>query len=390
MELNTNKTETSKDMFSVISNQSDLIYPNFKEDRGDWVKYGPANDFPNEMLRLFNKSGIHNAIIESKVRMMVGNGVVQEDVEEPTTIDKKTDLFIDKPNPDYSLDELYKRCSTDYEIHGLAYIEVLWSRDKKSIAEMYHVDTTKIRWAKANKDGKVDTFFYSRDFSNYRKDNYKPIPIPIFDINKKAPRQIIPIIRYAAGMDYYTLPDYFAGVKWIHIDTEIANFHFNNLRNGMVPTIFFGFPVGDKNDAERKEISDKLKEKYTGTNNAGKMLLAFYDAEGDKKPEVTVIEMSNADKQFNLLNKTSLQQILVAHKVTNENLVGISTPGKLGSSGELLSSYELYFNTIVKHEQAKVLKPIEDIFEINGLNDIKIANSKPIEFTFTESVLKEV
>jgi len=392
MDLNVKEAKVTRDMFSVISNQSDIIYPDFKEDRGEWVKFGPGNDFPNDMLKMFNKSGIHNAIIESKVRMMLGNGIVQDE-DEPTEPNKtytKTEAFIDAPNPDESLDDLYAKLSLDYEIHGLAYVEVLWSRDHKSIAQINHIDTTKIRWGKMNKNNKIDTFFYSRDFSNYRKDNYKPISVPIFNPDKKEARQILPIVRYSPGQDYYTLPDYFGGLKWIHIDTEIANFHYNNLRNGMVPTLFFGFPVGDKSDAERKEISDKLKEKYEGTNNTGKMLLAFYDAEGDKKPEVQVLEMSNADKQFNLLNKTSLQQILVAHKVVNENLVGISTPGKLGSANELLSSYELYFNTIVKYEQSKVLKNIEKIFTINGLNDIKISNSKPFEFTFTENVLKEV
>lgn len=389
MDLNVKKSNSIKETFSILSNQTDLVYPTFNEDRGEWIKAGPSNRFPDELLELFEKSGIHNGIIESKVRMMSGDGITQ-DIEHEKEFDINTQNFIDNPNPSETLDQIYYKLSLDFEIHGLAYLEVIWSRDYSKVAEIYHVDATKIRWGKANPKGKVETFYYSRDFGNYRKANYTPIPLPIYDPNKKEPRQILPIVKYTPGFDYYALPDYFAGLKWIHIDTEIANFHFNNLINGMTPTIFFGFPVGEKSNEEREAISSALKEKYQGTNNAGQMLLAFYDAEGDKKPEIEVIEMSNAAKQYDLLNKTSLQQILIAHKVVNENLVGISTPGKLGSTGELLASYELYFNTVVKPEQQKVLNSIEKIFLQNDYNEIKIINNKPVDFEFSEATLKEI
>ena len=384
---NTSKNDNSKETFSVITNQNDIIKPEFVEDRHEYVKYGKDNDFPIDLLALFNRSGIHNAIIESKVRMMGGDGIVQ-DVESEEELSDKTQEFIDHPNQYESLNAIYGKLSLDYEIHGLAYIEVIWGKGYKEIAEIHHIDATKIRWGKFNDKGRIDTYFYSQDWLNTRK--YKPLPIPIFDDTKKEARQILPIVRYSPGIDYYTLPDYFGGLKWIYIDTEIANFHFNNLKNGMSPTIFFSFPVGDKSEDERREISDKLKEKYQGTNNAGKMLLAFYDAEGDAKPEIKVIEMSNSAKQFDLLNKTSLQQILIAHKITNENLVGIATPGKLGGGNELLEAYDLYFNTVIKYEQARILDPLNRIFLINGFNPIKIVDNKPFEFTLSENVLKEI
>jgi len=395
MDLNIKNKQVSstKEFFGMISNQNDVIYPDFKEDRSEWVKYGTYNDFPNELLKLFNKSGIHNAIIESKCRMMIGDGIVQA-VNDEEELSDATQLFIDKPNPYETLDEVYSKLALDYEIHGLAYIEIIWNKQHNKIIEIYHIDATKIRWGKLNDKGRVDTYYYSRDFQEYKRSNYKadrkPIPIPIFNSETKEPRQLLPIIRYSPGQEYYTLPDYFGAVKWIHIDTEIANFHFNNLRNGMVPTIFFGFPVGEKTDDERRDISEALQEKYGGTNKVGGALVAFYDAEGDKKPEVTILEMSNADQQFDLLNKTSLQQILIGHKVVNENLVGISTPGKLGNSNELLSSYKLYFETIVKHEQQKILNSLQRICLINGYTELKVINNEPFEFEFSESTLKEI
>ena len=383
------KTDKERFLFSALSYQDEQILPDFKEQPNlEWVKYGDNNLFPNELLSLFEKSGIHNAIIETKVRMMLGDGIVQDDTENPYS--EKTQLFIDNPNPFESMDDIYKKCSMDFELYGLAYIEVLWGKGKNQIAEIHHIDATKIRWNKLDDKNRVSSFWYSRDWTNYRKTPYVPVNIPIFSDTNKSSRQILPIIRYTPGLDYYSYPDYIAGTKWIQIDTEIANFHFNNLKNGMTPSIFFGFPVGDTTNEERETIEEKIKDKYQGTNNAGKFILAFYDAEGDKKPEVTILEQTNADKQYDLLNKTTLQQILVAHQVTNENLVGISTPGKLGSSSEMLESYELYYNTVVKPEQQKVLNSFKKIMLINGYNDIKVIENQPLNVSFSENIMAQI
>ena len=387
LSLRTEK-DAGRFLFSALSYQNDIVLPNFNDQRHlDWVKYGDDNMFPNELLTLFNKSGIHNAIIESKVRMMAGDGIIQDEEE---GYSEKTQMFIDQVNQYESMDKVYQKCAMDYELYGLAYLEVIWGKGRKQIAELHHIDATKIRWGKMNDKNRVETFYYSRDWDNYRKEQYQPIPIELFNDKGSAARQIIPIVRYTPGLDYYAFPDYVASTKWIAIDTEIANFHFNNLKNGMTPSIFFGFPVGDTTNEEREVIDDKIREKYAGTNNASKFILAFYDAEGDKKPEVTILESPNADKMYDILNKTTLQQILIGHKVVNENLVGISTPGKLGSSGEVLQNYELYFNTVIKPEQDRVLEHFQRVMLINGMNDIYILDNKPLSMEFSENVMKEI
>jgi hypothetical protein len=376
-------------MFSALSYQENTVLPEFKEHiNKNWIPYGDNNLFPDELVNLFNKSGIHNAIIESKTRMMVGDGIIQS-TETEEEFSEATDDFIKHCNPYEDMTEVYKKCAMDYELYGLSYIEILWSKGRKKIAEINHLDATKIRWGKME-NNRVKNYFYSQDWSNYRKEAYKPIEIPLFDNKASSARQILPIVRYTPALDYYAFPDYIAGVKWIQTDTEIANFHFNNLKNGMSPSVFFGFPVGETTNEERKSIVDSLNEKYTGTNNASKAVVSFYDAEGDKKPEVKILEQSNADKQYDLLNKTTLQQILVAHKVTNENLVGIATPGQLGSGSELLSSYEIYYNTVVKPDQQYVLVSFKKIMLVNGLNDIEILENQPLEVNFTESILEKI
>jgi len=221
MKLNKKEETDARFMFSALSYQNDIVLPSFKETSySDWVKYGEDNMFPNELLSLFEKSGVHNAIIESKVRMMGGNGIVQ-DVKTDEDFSEKSQQFIDHCNPYDNMTEVYKKCAMDYELYGLAYVEVLWGKGRKKIAEIHHLDASKVRWGKMQKN-RITTYYYSRDWGNYRKDMYKPIEIPIFDNTATAARQIIPIVRYTPASRYYAFPDYIAGVKWIQTDTEIA------------------------------------------------------------------------------------------------------------------------------------------------------------------------
>jgi len=43
----------------------------------------------------------------------------------------------------------------DYNLYGLAYIEIIWGKGYKNISEIYHIDASKIRWGKINDKGRA-------------------------------------------------------------------------------------------------------------------------------------------------------------------------------------------------------------------------------------------
>jgi hypothetical protein len=50
--------------------------PVFKEDRTKtYVKFGEENNYPNQLLDLYNGSAKHNALINGKVRFIYGGGL---------------------------------------------------------------------------------------------------------------------------------------------------------------------------------------------------------------------------------------------------------------------------------------------------------------------------
>lgn len=386
MNLSKQEGNKTKILFSTISKFVDNVeLPIFVESiNKPWVHYGVNNLFPDELISLYNNSGIHHAIVDSKTNMIVGGGVEQVGVESP-----RTQNFIDHPNSKESLDDIFGKLAYDYEIFGLAYINVIWSRDGKTIAAIHHTDASKIRWGKLDSKGHLSHFFFSRDWNNYRKASYKPVAIPIFNPDNPEPSQLLPIVKYSPGIDYYTFPSYVGGLEWIKIDTEISNFHLNNLLNGFQPTVYFGFPVGEGTEEEREKIVKGIEDKYKGTGG-DKALFAFYEPNAENKVDVQILTQSDADKQYEQLSKITLSQILISHKVTSPSLVGIETAGSLGSTNEILLQHELFYNTVIKNDQDIIMAELNRIFLINGMNEIEVIRNKPIEFTLSETILKDI
>lgn len=389
MNLEKSKTDSKRFSMSFLNNGSANSVPELVTDEGrkQWVEWGKGDKMPYRLFELYNQSGFHRAIIDSRVDMMTGCGITQDLSEGEES--KRTELFIDNPNPYEDMTSVYSKLSYDYELYGIAYIEIIYSADRSQIAQVNHLDASKVRWAKKIQNH-LDVVYYSQNWTKLNK--YKPEPIPVFNpaLKDEYPRQIIPIVRYTPSVDYYTLPAYYSVIKWISIDFEISNFHENNIQNGLMPTIFFGFPMGDPTEAEMDAVEKKIKAKYSSTDKAGGFITAFYEPGSDNEVKVEVLSTTDMDKQYEWLMSATKQQILIGHGVTNENLVGISTPGKLGTSTEMLQSYELYYNTKIKPEVTSIVNALNKVMTYNGMNDIMIEKDTPISNTLSESVLQAV
>lgn len=369
----------------IVVNLSQVKLPTFTESRYlDWIKYGDDNEFPNKLQDLANRSALHNAIISSKISNTCGEGF-KTDGE----IDKNTQLFIDNPNPDEDLETLYNKIVNDYVLYGGYALNVIWSRDRKSISEVYHIDFAKIRCMKQNDKNKITTYLYSKDWSNYRKAENTPLEIPAFDIKTKEPSQLIYVKQYRPGFDYYPVPSYVGALSYIEIDTEIANFHLSHIKNGMTPNIILNFNNGIPSDDERKTIEKQINQKYTGTDNAGKFILTFSE-DKDKAPTVTTLSPSQLDKQFIALEASVLQNILSGHKIISPMLVGIKTEGQLGGGNELDNAFTLFQNSVIKPLQKNTLNVINKICKINGLQELNIIPVAPLEFSWSENVLQTI
>lgn len=371
MKLDNHQENSKRIMMSYISNNTSSTIPTLLKEPGrkNYVPWGVGDKMPSKLFSLYQQSPMHKSIIDKKVNMISGDGVQQV---QDNGIDSSR--MIKNPNSDDDINTIMIKNAYDLELYGLAYIEIVYSEDRKSIATMEHIDASKIRWGKKARN-KLTHFYYS---DNWNKAYSERTLIPIFNTTLKElqPRQIIPIITYTPSVDYYTLPSYYAAIRWIDIDNEISSFHEDNVKNGFTPTTVFFFPFGQPTEDEMEFNDKNLKDNLAGARGA-KSLSFYYEPGSDNKPEMEVIPLTDADKQYEWLLKATQTEILIGHKVTNENLVGISTPGKLGGSGELAESWEIYFQDVIKGEQNLILNAINKVMDFNAMNNVEVIQNKP-------------
>jgi len=154
-----------------------------------------------------------------------------------------------------------------------------------------------------------------------------------------------------------------------------------------MPSKLIEFFTGVPNDEAKMVIEKKMKNKYSGSENAGSFMLLFNE-QGGKAVNVQDISSNDLDKQFEILNKTCTQEIFIGHSVTTPGLLGVLTEGKLGSSTELREGYEIFKNTYVNERQQaheEIFNAL--IFMATGLpSERSIVPVEPIGIEITESL----
>lgn len=358
--------------------------PIYKEVKGkEYIYYGEKNDYPNYLLRIYNNSAKHNAIVTGKVDYICGNGWTVKAEDEM----QKAKAFglIDRINTkDESLNELTKKLATDLTLFGGYYLQVIWTKGTGEIAELYHVDYYKVRTNADNSE------FYVSD-NWIKNDNVNPRPdfetYPAFDPNNTTGTQILYFKEYRAGANTYSLPDYRGAISYIELDISIGEYHLNTINNGMFSSKLINLNGGKVSQEEEDRIERQFKDKFAGSKNAGKFMLAFNDS---KENEPSIIDLSGTelDKHFDLLNKTVQQEIFSGHKVTSPMLFGIKTEGQLGGRNELREASELFQNTYVNAKQQSLEEVVNYLLKFNDIiAELEIKKTEPIAFQFSEQII---
>ncbi len=369
--------------------------PHVQEVRGkDYIEYGTdnwRNLYPQFLIDLYYNSSTNAAIINATAEMIAGEDIVIDD-EDERNLDAivKLKQFMAEPNSNETLHELIKKVSFDFKLQGAFALNIVWSRDRTQIAEIYHVPVEKIRCERADELGKVRGYYVSADWANTRMN--KPYRVPAFNANDRtSANQILYSGLYSPNMNAYYTPDYLAGNNWSLIDQKVSEYHLNNITNGFSGSYFISFANGIPSQEERFQIEQSLKEKFTGSESAGRFVLTFSE-DRTRVPEITPITMDNADKQYLALQELLVQNILTAHRVTSPMLMGIKNDTGLGSNvDELNAAGNYYLNTVCMPYQNHIIKVLRRLFRVNNMDmPISFVQIKPITLEFTSEDLKAV
>ena len=368
----------NKHELSVIS-YTDSEIPVFEEKQGQkYVNYG-HDDLYGEYLRdLFLASSTNGAIINGVADMIYGGGLDATDRDDN---DGKREQWLRLQDLLRKSDShLVQMVCFDIKLYGMAYLNVIWNKSRTRIACIKHLPVHTMRSGVADGDGRVFEYYYKPDWRNKR---HKEKTIPAFDLeNRTAASTCYQIKRYTPSYHYYALPDYAGATNYIELDREVSEFHLNNIRRGFFPSMLLSFKNGVPTQEERRIIEQKVIQKFTGADNAGRILITFNDGD-ETAPEFTPINTNGADGMYEYLSKLVSEKILTGHRVTSPLLFGVrSEGGGFGNNAdELRDSYSLFNNTVVGPLQDIVLEAMAFLFGINDIElDLFFITAKPADF----------
>lgn len=329
-----------------------------------WVEMGADNLYPNYLISLSIKSSLHSSILKQKSMLIGGGGWTKPNLS------PEAQLFLKNIYNDDDLDEILFKCSTDIELYGGFYLNIIWSKDRNTISEINYIDPSKVRICIPDVDEKYpqgEKYWVSDGWENVQK--YPPVLYDGFStVNKKKRSQILYVKEYRPGNEWYAIPEYISGIKYIELEWEISNWHLNNVKNGFAPSMHVNFPIGQPSNEEAFEIIKRLKNQYQGSEMAGNVVVTFSDT-----PEGAVtfdpIELNASDSRFLMLNDATTDGILKAHRVVDPELFGIQTPGSLGTRANLMESLEIFQVQYINPKQRLIEKTFNWLKRINGIKD---------------------
>ena len=372
--------QLNEDILKVFNFQSANV-PIIEENlivntRTPWVYYGIANLAPQELIRLYNSSPTHRASVTSK-----WYGVRGEDL---ILVEKDRGLMVNSLGD--TLYDIWSKACLDFILYGGFALNIVWKKDREQGFEIYYMDYSKLRADKTDMYDKVHHYYYCADWAFPKK--FIPRKLAAFDpTNEDEPTQVFYYTTHSCGNNYYPTPSYWGGATAISTEVEIYNWWHSNIINNLQPSLFVSLNTGIPAPEEREQIYNNLVAKYGNSNNAGKLFLTFSDSK-DQAPEVTQIQPNSSDKMWIEMGAAVQQAILTSHQISSPELLGIITPGGLGTPDHL-EAQDHFQHLVIKPIQTEIKKVFEKILnlrdrmpieiEIKQFNMVTVPDANPID-----------
>jgi hypothetical protein len=358
-----------------VLNLSAYTTPVIQESKRDaWVDFGEDNNYYQFLLDRYTNSTTNNAIINNISRLVYGRGISAVDASrKPNEYAQAMALF----NKD-----CLRKIAIDRKMLGQFAIQVHYNDKHDRILKAFHMPVNLLRAEKCNKDGEIEAYYYSDDWTDVKK--YPPTRIPAYGTSKDK-IEILFSKPYAVGMKYYAYPDYQGAVPYALLEEEIADYLINEVKNGFSGTKVVNFNNGVPTEEQQSIITNKVLGKLTGSKGQ-KVIVAFND-NMDTRTTVDDLPLNDAPEHYTYLSEECMRKIMLGHNVTSPLLFGIAGANGFSSNAdELQNSFILFNNMVIKPLQDEILEALDTILSFNGISlNLFFKTLKPLEFTDLEN-----
>ena len=340
----------------------------------DYVEYGVDNNYYQYLIDLYHGSPTNNAAIKGIADMIYGDGL------EAVKADRNLSGYIEMKK--LFKDSCLRKIAMDLKLLGQASFQLIKSKNGKRYATASHFPIQTLRPEKANDDGEVEAYYYSPDWTRYKEKGFEPTRIAAFGFDEKATESIYCMKPYSTGQYYFSPVDYQGGLQYAELEQEVANYHLNNIKNGLAPSMLINFHNGIPPEEEQDAIERDITRKFTGSSNSGRFILAFNDSK-DSSASVEPVQLSEASSQYEFLSSECMKKVMVAHRITSPMLLGIKDQTGLGNNAdEIKTASTLFDNIVIRPFQRIILGAIDDILAYNGFAlELYFKTLQPLEFT---------
>ncbi len=364
----------------------------------DVAPWGEANRFPQDIVKAMEACGIGVATLNKKARSLWGVGLLYgkiigwngaEEIFEPAKLGDypEVDAFWENNN----IPRYFAEFNLDYVWFANCFPELVISNDGTKINKIVHQESADCRFKQMNDKGCIDTVYISKawgytseqfvKFDNTKSilglksqqnkltkidnkyiqalpalDKYDPLQ-SLKQFVAKGKRNIIyPVDFPSPNKTYYQLASWDGAREagWIEIASKIPSLLKSLYKNSFnikyhieIPEDYFSKRYGQQSWAEmsaikkqeaREEVLSAMDEFLSGTENAYKSLITYFDINPINQTEyggVKIKQLKNENQTENelLTSGTANSEIMISMGV-NPNTYGAGKPGGVYASNQ--------------------------------------------------------
>lgn len=330
----------------------------------DMVEWGQGNNYPGYLLDLYNNVTTLRSIINGNIDFITGDDISILPLGErfrDGVMNTRGDL----------INDIVRDLAKDFNIYGGFALQVI--RDHNGdVAEIYYID---MRFLRSNKENNV--FWYSETWEKGGRKDVVLYPKFIKDLNwavmtdEERDRHASSILFVKnVHTQVYPSPLYAASVKACEIERCIDDYHLNAINNGFTSSAIVNFNNGDPGDEIKEEIEDDFNEKFSGHQNAGRIVFCWNK---DRTSATTITDFKTEDfgSKYEALSSHSRGQIFSAFRAI-PLLFGLTADVNTGfSTEEFEQSFKLYNRTQIRPVQRLIADSFDKIYGVKGVLSIK-------------------
>lgn len=343
------------------------------------LNYDIDNAYPQRMLAALAHSGIASTCVDWYRRFILGQGFTDE-------VFGRSTINADGLTPNLLLRQVVKDFA---RMNGFA-IHVNYNMNA-AISSVNWMPWKRTRLTNPDDQDLVGKIAIHKDWAFETGIQLKKSDIDFIDNFNDDPEIVMAQIEAAKGIDKYKgqilwyspegmnypLVRFDPVLEDVHTDAGIKVSKNSAVLKGFKASRFFIYKGEFENDQDRDDFLDEMEE-FDGPENLNSTILVESKRKDDI-PEVIQIEAPDADKLFELTERTVQENIRQIFHIPEVFIK--STPGKLGQDGQLTQA-ETFYNKDTEDERLIFNEQFERLFKnfvrpINPTGEYSI-----IPFTF--------